>query len=191
MLPAETLKEEPNANTEELALLNNEFRLRRRVPSRLDPGPPTTSPPWITLTYTPGFCWDLTSWRTWFGADGSVRQVIDVARYSDPIEMDSKHLASRLPPEKIGELRALIAACDFETATQQAEDQIAMTDLPQCTIWVQEGGAIRYFTSRLICEEGARELCALRGRTLGTELLAAWRLLRAIHEASPYDSEAD
>jgi len=88
------------------------------------------------------------------------------------------------------ELRELIATCDFEAATKQAHNQITITDLPGCEIWVREGDVTRHFTAPILSEDRGRAHCARIGVALGTELVAAWRLWRALEEASPYNSEA-
>jgi hypothetical protein len=135
---------------------------------------------WLTVEYHPGFAEDLTSWRTEIDRDGSLSQQVRISRFS-PREQRMEHHEATLSPERIDELKRLVAATDFAAVTA-ASRRFTIDDAEHISIRV-EGAPEQVISAPLLFWQHL----AKRDKALSCPALAdAICLWQAIDRVSPH-----
>lgn len=147
--------------------------------SRIHPPPP--EPPWIIVSYYPGFAPDLTRWETRIGKDGYLFQTVHISRFSPSREEHTGYYDAQLTSEQIAEVQQLIAATDFD-APAAAARVMSVDDAPHFGMTVHESGRTVGFDGPLLQSPYAVPQFELSG---------AWNLWLALDALSPYGFHSD
>jgi hypothetical protein len=137
--------------------------------------------PWIIVHYRPGFSANLTSWETCIEEDGSLSQIVRIARFSPPIEQRTDRLNAHLSSEQLTKLRDLIAVTDF-SAISAASRTFSITDASCCSVTVHQADAVLHFEAPLRVWLSLQE----EGLVPQFDLSPALRLWDALDAVSPY-----